>query len=275
MLNDMMMNLLTFLSEKILNGLTETFSGVLTDVMGMAINVLEFDVVQNGIQYIQLLAITILGIKLMFDIFNQYILYQHGEPSDAGGILTRTALSVGVIMSVDWIILQIFTFGNKLASDVGSIDIGSMAWEDVLFVGVTSPILISLGLICFVVMGLIIAVQCAVRGAHLALMAAIAPLMAINVSSENKQMWSAWLREVFILCCSHAIQLFLINCMIAVITTEAVSGGGLLFALGFMISIVKSPKFLKQFMYTSGAGQVGGMAMRNTTTVVNMVKSLK
>lgn len=275
MLNEMMLNLLTFLSEGILNGLTGAFSGVLTNIMGMAINVLEFDIVQNGLQYMQILAITILGIKLMFDIFNQYILYQHGEPSDAGGILIRTTLSVAIIMSVDWIILQIFTFGNKLASDIGNVSIGVMELQDILFVGVSSPLLITLGMICFVIMSLIISVQCAVRGAHLALMAGIAPLMAINVSSENKQMWNAWLREVLILCSSHAIQLFLMNCMIAVLTTEAISGGGLLFALGFMISIIKSPKFIKQFMYASGAGQVGGMTMRSASSVVNVIKSLK
>ncbi len=275
MLNEMMSNLLNFLFGNILQSLTDTFADVLTNIMGVAVNVLQFEVVQNAITYSKLLAITLLGVKLMFEIFNTYMLYQQGDPdADPKGILTRTACSVAIIMSVDWIVLQIFTFGNKIASDIGTVNIGSIEWKDAIFVGMSSTLLVSIGSIALVIMLLVVGVQMMTRGAHLALMTFLAPIMAINVSSTNKSMWSAWFKEVIVICCSSALQIFLFKTMVALVTTEAISGMGILFVLGFMIAIIKTPKFIRQFMHASGAGQAGGAVMRSTTQAVSIVKNI-
>jgi len=246
---------------KILKSFTDFFAKELADVMSLSQRVLEMDLVKNGIDYAQVLAFTLLVLKTMSEAFQTYILYQNGDPeSDPGGLLIRTAQAVAVIATLPDIVGYIFEFGTMVALDVSNLsgEIGVKDWDAITSAinGGLIVILLCLFLaICFLIVG----IQAVIRGAELALMAVVGPLMALNLTANNRSVWSAWLKQVIIICMTQAIQIFLIKATVTSFT--GASPEALLLTFGWMWITIKSPKYIQQFVHSTGfSGAVGGTA---------------
>lgn len=242
------------------------FATLLSDVMSTSMNVLSMPLVQNGITYAQALAFTVLVLKVMNEAFQTYILYQNGDPdADPSGLVVRTAQAVAVIGALPWIVLQIFTLGSKLTLDVAGLQTGKAGISDWVFI--TSQIVGTQGIIVAIfglvlaIMLLIIAVQATIRGAELALMAVLGPIMALNLTSNNRSIWAAWIRQVIIICCSQALQIFMITGALSLVTSQSVSGGGITLIFGWLWVTIKAPKYVQQFAYSTGlTSSIGGTA---------------
>ncbi|MGE4282319.1 MAG: conjugal transfer protein TrbL family protein [Clostridia bacterium] len=250
----------------IIEDIISFFATELANLMSTSIDVLQLPLVQNGIQYSQALAFTILILKTMNEAFQTYIIYQNGDPdSDPSGLLIRTAQAVAVIATLPWIVTQIFTFGSKLALDVAGLSTGQTGIADWKFM--IDMIILSKGtvviLMCIVIiiMFLIVGIQATIRGAELALTAVLGPIMALNITANNRSVWSAWFRQVVIVCCTQAIQIFLLQGAFALLTSQSITSGGLIKVFGWLWITIKSPKFIQQFFHSTGfSGAVGGTA---------------
>lgn len=245
----------------------ELFATVLANIMGTSIKVLEMPLVKNGIFYAQALAFTILVVKVMNEAFQTYILYQNGDPdADPSGLLIRTAQAVAVIASSHWIIVQIFTFGSKVALDVarlgtgqtGAADWGTIIGTIIVTNGIAILIVGAILLICL----LIVAFQATIRGAELALMAVVGPILALNITSNNRNVWSSYFKQLLILCVSQALQIFMLEGAFALVLSDIFAEpSGILLVLGWIWVAIKTPKFLQQFAHSTGfTGAVGGGA---------------
>lgn len=246
----------TFLFEE----LTETFSGVLSNIFSNSQRILEYDFVVNTIRYAQILAFVLLSIKVMYEVFQTYIMYQNGDPdADPSGVLVRTLQAVAIIAFIPKLIEVTFIFGTKLANDIASISAGSVdnPWEILMnfLTGATSLSLILI-ILLILIATLLIALQTAIRGAELALLSVLGPIMALNITSSNKGTWNAWFKQLVILCSTQALQIFMYKGAMSLLTYE-LSNIGMWFLLGWLWVTVLTPKFLKQFIYTSGVGEVG------------------
>lgn len=265
-LNDLLHNGITDLFNSILNDIVNQFSGLITNVMSLSKNVLEISYVQNGISYAQGLAFTLLILKTMNEAIQTYYLYQNGDPdSDPSGLLVRTAQATAVIAVLPWIVTQIFIFGTKVALDITELNNGSANMIDVTvltgYVVSTGGLPITIAVIIALIMLLIIAIQASIRGAELALMAVLGPIMALNLTANNRSTWSAWFKQILIICVTQAIQLFMIKGAFSLVTVNAISSGGVLLLLGWLWVTIKSPKFIQQFSHSTGfTGAVGGTA---------------
>lgn len=260
------------------------FATVLVNIMSVGINVLEMDLVQNGIKYTQLVALVLLGVKVMNEAFQTYILHQAGDPdADPGGLLIRTAQAVAVICCLPWIVSEIFKFGNQLALDVADLSSGSTTISDwigfgsMLFLsGGFIAVLIGLGiLILFLVVGL----QAGIRGATIALMAVIGPFMALNLSTNNRSVWSAWFREIVIICVSQALQIYMIKGVFFLLLTKLMDvkdAGSVLIVFGWLWVTIKSPKFIKQFVYSTGlSNSIGGAGKQAGSAAITKLLMFK
>ena len=262
-MNELLKGIFEFIFANFFNDLLSTFSVFLVDIMSLSQKVLEMPFVQNGVSYAQALAFALLAAKVLSEGINQYILYQSGDPdADPSGLIIRTGKSIAVISTLPWIVLQIFTFGTKVATDVANLGAGKPGSSDfnflATFVTTTGGLPIIILALIILIMFLVVAIQATIRGAELALMAVLGPIMALNLTSNNQNIWSAWLKQVIIICVSQALQIFMIKGVFTFIAT-GVSTGGLLLVFGWLWVTIKSPKYLQQFAYSSGfSGAVGG-----------------
>lgn len=252
---------LTFIYTSII----EVFNFAVTEMMGMSLGILQMDFVQGAINYAQLLAISILGVKVMAEAIQTYILRQNGDPdSDPAGLVIRTAQAVAVITTLPWITEQVFVFSAKLTNDISNLNKGTVEIESIANVvgGYISSGLVSTIMCLVIVIGLlVVCVQIGIRGAELALMSVIGSIMALNLTSNNRSLWSSWFKQLVIICVSQAIQLFMINGILIILLIEGYGSFTILLVFGWLWMTLKTPSYLKQFAYTTGfSGAMGGAA---------------
>lgn len=90
-----------------------------------------------------------------------------------------------------------------------------------------------------------------------------APIAAYSVITEDFDIWPIWWREAISVVFSQAFQVTLLWWVLNLITgTEKLQD--YLFAIGLMVVILKGPKFLRQFLYSSGAGRAAAGAVGGT-----------
>jgi hypothetical protein len=242
------------------------FGSILANVMSLSQTVLTLDLVHNGIRYAQTLAFTLLVLKTMNEAFQTYILYQNGDPeADPSGLLVRTGQAVAIIAFMPDLVQYIFEFGSKVASDVAGLSVGQAGvadWTVIIAAVVASGgLVLSIMMIILAVLLLIVAFQATIRGAELALISVIGPIMALNITSNNKNIWSAWFKQLIIICTSQALQIFMISGAMSLLTNNIISGGGIFLVLGWLWVAIKTPKYLEQFAYSTGfTGTAGGVA---------------
>lgn len=263
-LTDIVDNAVTRFFTNIFEQLITFFAEVLANIMGSSLNVLNMPLVENGIKYAQALAFTILVIKAMNEAFQTYILYQNGDPdSDPSGLLIRTAQAVAIISTLPWIITQIFTFGTKVALDVAGLGTGQTGISDwsIIISAMSTGIIIPLIGIALAICLLVVAIQASIRGAELALMSVIGPIMALNLTANNRSAWTSWFKQIVIICIAQALQIFMLQGALGILTrpSSSINESGMFLIFGWLWVTIKTPKFLQQFAYSTGfTGAVGG-----------------
>ncbi|MED3561483.1 conjugal transfer protein TrbL family protein [Bacillus xiapuensis] len=81
------------------------------------------------------------------------------------------------------------------------------------------------------------------------------PIAAISIVTENFDLWSVWWREAISVIFSQAFQVALLWLVFNLLTgTEKL--WDYFMALGLMVGILKGPKFIRQFLYSTGAGKM-------------------
>lgn len=265
-LSDIIFNGIVYFLSSFFDEFISFFSTILADVMSTSMEVLRLPLVQNGIAYTQALAFTLLVLKVANEAFQTYILYQNGDPdANPAGLVVRTGQSVAVIAALPWIVQEIFTLGTKVTSDVAGLSTGQTGIEDWTFI--TTTIVASGGMIVLIfgillaVIFIVVAIQATIRGAELALMAILGPIIALRLSSANRDTWNQWFSRVIVICCSQALQIFMLSGALALLTSQVVTNNGLLLVFGWLWVTVKTPKYVQQFAYSTGfSGAVGGTA---------------
>lgn len=242
------------------------FANSLADIMGNAVDVLSMPLVENGILYAQSLAFTILVLKGMAEAINTYILHKNGDPdADPKGLVIGVGQAVAIIATLPFVVEQVFTFGSKVATDVANLSSGQTGMSDWTYLTAsfasTGGAVVWLFGIFIVIALLVVAIQATIRGAELALMTVVGPIMALNLTSNNTSVWSAWFKQLLILTLSQGLQIFMLEGVLSLLTSQSISGNGLMLVFGWIWVTIKTPKFLQQFAHSTGfTGAIGGGA---------------
>jgi len=253
------------------------FSTILADLSATAINILSMEIVKRGISYAQSLAMVLLIIKSMYEAFQTYIMHQSGDPdADPIGLVIRTGQAVAVIMCLPWIVQQMYTFGSKVAHDIttavtegpSSYDINT--FSDSVIASYDFSLLLLL--LVFIVLLIIISLQVSIRGAELALLSVIGPILALNITANNRSMWSSWFRQLVAICLTQALQMFLFTGGLMLFFANPISGKVFLWGFGWLWVTIKCPKFIQQFVHSTGIGSAVGGTVKQAGTYVIMRK---
>lgn len=275
MMNDAIIMIMTEWLEEIL----PTITGFISDIYGTSLKVLELSFVSQAINFVQVLAITLLIIKKSIEGVNTYTLYEGGDPeADPIGLLIRTAQATIIILTLPWLIKEVFEFGMLVTEDIISLTtssgLGGLESNLSSFLaggGITLSIIISLFVLLIAIC--IIFVQASIRSAEIALMAVISPVMALSLSQSNSATWQQWFKQYVVICVSQAMQLFMLQGAIYMIAyTGTTNFGSILSTIGWLIMTISAPKFIKQFTYNSGLGGAVGGGARQALSLYTMKK---
>jgi len=252
------------------------FSLTLSNIMSTSLNVLQMPLVKNALNYSRALALSLLAVKTMYEAFQTYILYQAGDPdADPGGLIIRTAQAVAVIVCCPFIIEKVFEWGTNVSTDISIIGNGAtnLGQELRLFLtfymdgGTVLTICCIIILICII----IISIQAAIRGAELALMSILGPILALNITSYNRSAWSSYFKQLIIICTSQALQIFMLQGVLALL----ISKSSLLAIIGWLWVTIKTPKWIQQFTYSTGFTGTVGSGLKQATSMIVMRKVIK
>lgn len=273
-LKNTIFNTITYWFENLFDQFIKFFADILGNIMSTSEAVLKLPLVENGVAYTQALAFALLTLKVINEAFQTYILYQNGDPeADTSGLVIRTAQSAIVIGGLPWIVTEIFEFGNKLVSDISGLSSGKAGVEDWAFITHATAssfgLIVALFGIILVIMLLIVSIQATIRGAELALMTVLGPIMALNLTANNRSIWASWFRQVIIICCTQAIQIFMISGALSLMTNNIISNQGLFLVFGWLWVTIKSPQYIKQLAYSTGlTSAIGGVAKQSGSMAV-------
>ncbi len=262
--------------ETLVDGMFSMIAGLMVNVSSSAILVLELELVKQAIIYSQVIAISLLTIKVVFEATHTYILRQSGDPdSDPGGILIRTAQSVAIITAVPWLVRNLYMFGSTVANDVSKlpgIDYQTsdnplkVMWDLFMATNSQTIVLFAIGVIIGLVMLLIVIIQSFIRAGELAVIAVAGAWMSVSLGGTNTGVFTTWWRELIAISLTQALQIFLIKVAFSALESSALGNlqnnpvTGLMLFIGVLWVTIKSPSILRSYIHSTGTGKVAGQA---------------
>lgn len=263
--------------ETLVDGLFSLIAGLMTNISASAIMVLDLELVKQAILYSQVIAISLLTLKVAFEVSHTYILRQSGDPdSDPGGVLIRMAQSIAIISGVPWLVRNIYIFGSTVANDISKLpgidyqttDNPLKAIWDLLHATDSSAMaLYAIGIIIGVVMIIVVIIQSFIRAGELAVLAVAGAWMSVSLGGTNNGLFSTWWKELVAVSLTQALQIFLIKLAFSALEVNALGFSAtnnpfvsLLLFIAILWVCIKAPSVLRSYIHSTGTGKVAGQA---------------
>lgn len=260
---------------KILEEIINTFSNVIVDIINASSNVLDYKFVKDGIIYAQGIALTYVVVKILFQVLQEYILYENGDPQgDPGYLVIRSAESILVIGSIPWICKQVFLFGTTVTKDVASLQGVDKTSLSTIILGKNIEdfsISIMFAVIVAIIFIVLVFIQTFARSAEFALLSVAGCILAVNLTSANRSKFKMWWNQLLVVAVSQAMQLFLLKASLYTLINDGSDISiALLKFIGWLWITYKSPSWAKQWTYGTGLGNVaGGITSQSISNIIS------
>jgi hypothetical protein len=115
----------------------------------------------------------------------------------------------------------------------------------------------------------ILLIQMAIRFAELGFALAIAPICIATNLSDNFNLLPSFWKNLMSIIFTQAVQIMLVLFMAKFFSEGSIwDAEKIMFGIGYMILVIKSPHVVKELMYSSGTGRsVGGMGTGAVSTI--------
>lgn len=248
--------------------------------------------IQSACNVTTLMATSLLALVVIKQIYNTYIMETDGDPdSDPLDILERAAISLAMITCHDFIYRQLTTFSDKFFNDLNNSINGTIEKDPIAKLVVTlaefvsSPIAsviegVKIVFILFFVVGVIfLCVKGGIRGGQLCFMKILFPLFCCDFVTTKRERWANFSLSYVVTIVGYVFQLFLFRLsahQFAQFCEMADAFTSLFTSFGFLYLSIKTPEFLKKYVYSSGVGQtVSGGARTAAFSVPSILRYLK
>lgn len=261
-----------------MGGVLQSFGQFLALVSNLSFTIssstLNEPMVVEIVRYVQIIATALLGIKMGYEAIQTYMLGRANDPDQSPHwIIINAAIATALIWSIPALIGFMADFGAKVMADLASLNIADFAdFQNQIGGALTLPgniPLVDALVYIFLFIGLFITMiiamfQLLVRGLEIVVLAIIGPIIAINVASQNRSLFTLWCKQVFCLIGTQFIQLFILYLAISHMLMENTFGATVHLLLTFLWSTLalSAPKAVQVFMIDSGGANSGmkGMA---------------
>ncbi len=270
--------LLILLISAILTGCLSYVNNILTGLVPMALNAENFMSTLSGnngfsqvFNIFFALGISLIVLKFLKKGFETYVLWTEGD-ADADPLLLLTnffkALAVAVSFPVlyGWLVEIVNEMTNKLLSAIGT---GMQEDFSTLISGVASAGLFTaiVSLIFFIVF-FFLYVQFLMRGLEMLILRIGLPVACVGLLDSDKGVFRTYMQKFFQSTFSIIIQIALAKLGVGLMLNAHVFWG-----LAAVMLSVRTPKFLQEFMITSGGNPSGAMGtVYQTVRLVQIAK---
>ena len=262
----------------LINGTLDFFNGFVNNVFFLIAEInLNNKMVILAATYTTLLGIaliTLLGVK---QYFTTYVLETGGDPdSDPLDILVRCSEAVAVCCSNDFITTYFFKFSKAFANDLGeagAIDLKPTVLDLIAVNGTGPSRTVFLLILLLIVIGVVVfSIIAGIRGGELSLMKILLPIMAVDLVTANRERWGNFFMSYVVAFLYYGLQLLCYHMFLGSLMTVSVSvlSKELLTTFGWFFLMLRSPKWLDKFIYSTGlgrgvagAGRTAGMMLPN------------
>lgn len=273
----------------LINGTLDFFNDLVNNIFFYIAELnLENRMISNAATYATLLGIALITLIGLKQYFTTYVMETSGDPdSDPLDILVRCSEAVAICCSNDFITTYFFKFSKAFANDLGTsgtIDVKRSFLDLIgLAFGVTSEpgAAATIFLFILLVMAIGIVVFCiisGIRGAELSLMKIMLPIMAVDLVTTNRERWGNFFISYMVTFLYYGLQLLCYRMFLGSLMTVSTSvlSKELLVTFGWFILMLRSPKWLEKFIYSTGLGRgMGGAGRTAGFMLPNLIKMAK
>lgn len=255
-----------------LEDLTNVVTGTMGEEIKLAGTLLNHPYFMTAVKYAQGIAISLLIVRILYQAFHDYILYNSGEEAHPGELLRSSLISVAVITSVPWIVKQVYMFSISIVDDIQKfqavVPVSNLqeAITVIIFTatGGVSVVMV-LAMIIAMVLWLMILIQMAVRTVNIGILMLIGPFLW----AFKEELGNVWFRNLLAQCLAMPVQIFLLRGAIGNIVTVHKPFMAAALFIGFLWAAIKFPAFLQQLVAQTGVGSaVGGTVQHVGSTVL-------
>jgi len=262
-LGDLLTRSINAFLVNIMNDVLAFFAVGLAQEHEMALRILDFPFVVAAIQLAQVVAGSLLTLKVGVEVLRSYILFSTGNSDVSPFKLVKRAMYAGMMIAAGpWLARNVFGYGASLAVSVAQLP---MLGEGVnplggLLAGNTGFGFLLLFIAMFI-FWILIYIQSIIRGVEVAFLSISGPIMAVGLTGADEGAWGAWWRELVVVSLSQAVQMFMLMGFFA---TLAPGQGGdfysMLVGVAWLWVALKTPAALKQYAYHTGTGSLASGA---------------
>lgn len=263
-LGNLVSSSINYFMSGMLQDAVNLFSTQLANIMSAAIDFLETPMVHETIIYSQGIAAVFLVSRALLEIIQQMIAVQYGDYGDSlAAIFIRMAKACAMVCCAPWLTVYVWKIGSSIAMDIAQLS-GDVSMANLYSKsGATAPLLLNLMLIISLIFVLLIYVQTFIRAAEIAMLAAISPIVGINLISQDSGAFREWLQKIIAISMSQGVQIFMLKLSMSVLgggSLESIPGQILMF-LAVLWATIQSPKLVAQFSHSSGIGGFAGSSV--------------
>ncbi|MFS0841345.1 conjugal transfer protein TrbL family protein [Paenibacillus sp. 1P03SA] len=244
--------------------------------------VLDMPVVQTGIIYTQIVALSWLALKIAYEAYMIYILRQMGEPtSDPLNLVIGAVRSASVIAVMPWLLKFMYSFSLTMASEIANLPGTGYEANESTFVAFTNLmtqagsalIFIAAAILYAVFMMAIVVIQNFIRAGEIASAAWTGSISALGLTSKDSQGWQSWVKDTLVIMFAGTLQIALLRLSFYCLTPikvqlkgEWVTAPSIINLFLFIATLwvtYKSPTTLKEKIHSTGIARVGGGAAQS------------
>lgn len=266
----------------LINGILDFFNDFANNIFVTVAEVnLENSMIVNAATFTTLLGIaliTLIGVK---QYFTTYVMETNGDPdSDPLDILVRCSEAVAVCCSNDFITTYFFKFSKAFANDLG--EAGSVGLKptflDLLALAKDpSPVI---AIFLFVLLLMVIGstaffIIAGIRGAELSFMKILLPIMSVDLVTTNRERWGNFFTSYAVAFLYYGLQLLCYRMFLGSLMSVSVTvlSKELLITFGWFFLMLRGPKWLDKFIYSSGLGRgVAGAGRTGMFMLPNLIR---
>lgn len=234
----------------------------------------EMEVVKRYFNWTKKLAWTLLSLFLVYQLIRTLALYIFNQdPTELQSLIQKVFFAAIMIGSIFWIVEELVELNRLIIQGLLNTNTNNLINMALLFGGkeVTltqasegAKYVITMSLIlCFVMICgcAIFFIQMSIRYAEIAFMVIVGPIVAATILNKEFNFFPIWWRHLLSVIFTQAIQVLLIVILFNILYTLTAFNANhnipilqnFILGVGFVVLIIRTPHFLKQWMYSSGS----------------------
>lgn len=214
------------------------------------------------------ICILFVGWSLLTIVFNTLAGVQSRSIQE---VLFKAAASFILSASAPWLLNEVLLkLNNAIVQYFLDKGLNTDTLALFIMIPVTSGLSLFLAALIIVILFVVLGLQYIQRLGEFIVLLVTSPIAAQSIITENFDIWGVWWREAISVIFSHAFQVALLWLILNLIT-DTKELKDYMYAIGLMVVLLKGPKYLRQMLYSSGAGRAA-VGMAGGTTKMAMYK---